>query len=145
MPSAWDYGAFSGLATASMIIVFKRAPLKQADRGHLLARARAGSHLLGVDLVEFGVVEQQTAPLRQAGDVAIAVLPADIVSRIDLPGVEPLRRIVVHAANIEHQRAFYRGKLFGVMSRKALVSSMICTSVQLSENIGCSWRESSSS
>ena len=52
---------------------------------------RAGSHLLRVDLVEFGVVEQQTAPLRQAGDVAIAVLPADVVSRIDLPGVEPLR------------------------------------------------------
>ena len=38
------------------------------------------SHLLWVDLVELGVVEQQTAPLRQAGDVAIAMLPADVVS-----------------------------------------------------------------
>jgi hypothetical protein len=41
---------------------------------------RAGSQLLRVDLVEFGVVEQQAAPLRQASDVAIVVLPADVVS-----------------------------------------------------------------
>jgi hypothetical protein len=45
---------------------------------------RAGSHLLRVDLMEFGVIEQQTVPLRQAGDVAIAVPPADVVSRVDL-------------------------------------------------------------
>jgi Transposase IS66 family len=41
---------------------------------------RAGSQLLRVDLVEFGVVEQEAAPLRQASDVAIVVLPADVVS-----------------------------------------------------------------
>jgi hypothetical protein len=42
--------------------------------------AHGNSHLVWVYLVEFGVVEQQTAPLRQAGNVAIAVLPADVVS-----------------------------------------------------------------
>ena len=41
------------------------------------------SYVLRVDLVEFGVVEKRTASLRQAGDVAIAVLPTDVVSRID--------------------------------------------------------------
>jgi hypothetical protein len=35
--------------------------------------------------------------------------------------------------------------LSGVMSRKALVSSMMCMSVQLRENNGCSWWRSSSS
>jgi hypothetical protein len=49
-------------------------------RGQRSPTGRAGSQLLRVDLVEFGVVEQQAAPLRQASDVAIVVLPADVVS-----------------------------------------------------------------
>ena len=47
--------------------------------------------------MELGVVEHHAALFRQAGNVAIAVLPADVVARIDLPRIEPLRRIVVDA------------------------------------------------
>jgi hypothetical protein len=49
-------------------------------RGQPRGPGRVGSQLLRVDLVEFGVVEQQAAPFRQASDVAIVMLPANVVS-----------------------------------------------------------------
>jgi hypothetical protein len=89
---------------------------------------QAGSHFLRVDLVEFGVVEQQTAPLRQAGDVAIAVLPADVVSRKICRAWSRCAELSSTPPTLSTSAPSTSVNLSAVMSRKALVSLMMCTS-----------------
>jgi hypothetical protein len=61
--------------------------------------------------VEFGVVEQNPALRRNAGDVPVAVLPPDIAPGIDVPGVKLLGGTVVDAADIEHQKRVAVGEI----------------------------------
>ena len=76
------------------------------------------SRLLGQDFVEQAVVEQQPSLRRNAGDVPVAVVPADILMRIELARIELLRGTVVDAADVEHQRAVGRGKIVSRSCRR---------------------------
>jgi hypothetical protein len=69
--------------------------------------------LIGHHVVKLGVIEQETALRRNAGDIPIAVLPADIVPGIDVPGVQLLRRTVIETADVEHQHGIALLKLGG--------------------------------
>ena len=67
--------------------------------------------LLRHHVVEFGVIEQETALRRRAGDVLIAMLPADIAPLINVPGIKLLGRTVVEAADIEHKHRVAFGEI----------------------------------
>jgi len=53
-------------------------------------------------VVEFSVVEQQTTLRRNAGDVPITMLPADIAPVIDVTRMELLGGASIDAADIEN-------------------------------------------
>ena len=53
-------------------------------------------------VVEFSVVEQQTTLRRNAGDVLVAMMPADVARGIGVTRMEQLGRGVIKAADIEH-------------------------------------------
>jgi hypothetical protein len=55
-------------------------------------------------VVEFGVVEQETLLRRNAGDILVAMVPADIASGIDVTGIDLLGGTVVEAADVEDQQ-----------------------------------------
>ena len=67
--------------------------------------------LLRHHLVEFGVIEQETALRRHAGDVLIAMLPADIAPRINVPGIQLLGGTIVETADIEHKQCVVFGEI----------------------------------
>jgi hypothetical protein len=58
--------------------------------------------LLRHRVVEFSVVEQQTTLRRNAGDVLITMLPADIARIIDVTRIKLLGGVVIDAADIEN-------------------------------------------
>ena len=58
--------------------------------------------LLWHDIVEFSVVEQQTTLRRNAGDVLVTMVPADIAPGIDAARIELLGGAVIDAADVEH-------------------------------------------
>jgi hypothetical protein len=58
--------------------------------------------LLWHRVVEFSIVEQQTTLRRNAGDVLITMLPADIAPGIDVTRIELLGGAVIDAADIEY-------------------------------------------
>ncbi len=68
---------------------------RRAQSGRLTGRSR----LFGHYFVEQAVVEQQPSVRRRAGDIPVAVVPADIAMRIDAPRIEMLRGTVVDAAD----------------------------------------------
>jgi len=53
-------------------------------------------------VVEFSVVEQQTTLRRNAGDVLVTMMPADIARGIGVTRMEQLGRGVIKTADIEH-------------------------------------------
>ena len=53
--------------------------------------------------MEFVVVEQETPLRRNARDVLVAMVPADIAPGIDVTGLELLGGTVVEAADVEDQ------------------------------------------
>ena len=53
-------------------------------------------------VVEFSVVEEQTTLRRNASDVLVTMVPADITPGIDTTRMELLGGAVIHAADIEH-------------------------------------------
>ena len=67
--------------------------------------------LFRCDLVEHGVVDHQPAFLRNAGNVTIAIIPADVLMTIKLARVKILRRIIVDPADIERQNRVSRGEI----------------------------------
>ena len=108
--------------------IYKTYPL--ADVADALAAMRANQHfgkivitclelggqsrrsrILGQDVVEQAVVDQQPARGRNAGDIPVAVLPSDILMRIELARIELLRGTVVDAADVEHQGAIGHGEI----------------------------------
>jgi hypothetical protein len=56
-----------------------------------VSRAARPSVLFRHHIIELGVVEQEAALRRHAGDVLVAIVPADIAPGIDVPGIELLR------------------------------------------------------
>src|SRR6516165_2778132 len=97
------------------------------------------------DLVEHAVVDHQRAQFGKAGDVAITVIPANILVVIELARIKVLRRIVVDAADIERQSRVSRREVSRVTRYSGLVSSMTWNIDHDSMNIGCSLRCSDSS
>jgi hypothetical protein len=58
--------------------------------------------LLWHGIVEFSVVEQQTTLRRNAGDVLVTMVPADIAQGIEAARKELLGGAVIDAADVEH-------------------------------------------
>jgi hypothetical protein len=58
--------------------------------------------LLRHRVVEFSVVQQQTTLRRNAGNVLVTMMPADIARGIGVTRMEQLGRGVIKAADIEH-------------------------------------------
>src|SRR5690242_6920189 len=67
--------------------------------------------LLWHRVVEFSVVEQQTTLRRNASDVLITMLPADIARIIDVTRIKLLGGVVIDAADIKNQNCIGRGEI----------------------------------